>query len=127
MTGMPSRFEFLPGIFKFRQYCEQVATEYQEHERRVREAAKPRLPAPRQQPDESDLYTGPIEDIRPGDKLNHKRIPEYEAFIRSKGIVPKVWGFFETWKDTGQRPFQPLSAKPEAKSDPDNNSNPFDP
>ena len=66
-SGMATSFKFLPSLFEFKQYCAQRATEDYEHERRVRENAS-LIPAPPPDPFEG-CYTGPIEDIRPGDIL----------------------------------------------------------
>jgi hypothetical protein len=51
------------------------------------------------------LYTGPIEDIQPGDVISGERMEEYMLFMRTKNIIPRQWGFFESWKDNGNRPF----------------------
>jgi hypothetical protein len=52
-------------------------------------------------------YTGPIEEVRPGDILSVERQEEYRTFMRSKhpGVSTKMWGINETWKDNGARPF----------------------
>lgn len=58
------------------------------------------------------LYTGPMEDIQPGDVISWERMEEFKEFMRvKKNIIPKIWAFAQTWKDNGQRPFdnQPTS------------------
>lgn len=123
---MPSRFEYLPGIFKFRQYCEEVAKEAQEHARRLAAAKRPRAPytAPAPSP---GCYTGPIELVKPGDILDQARILEYREFMKTKGFHQiRLWGVNERWEDNHARPFavpdstiaKHLSEKPEDVSNP---------
>ena len=129
IDGLCTKIEYLPSLAKLKSSLEEAASEISERERL---ASQPRpQPAPRQKPDKSYLYTGPIEKIKPGDILAGSRLEEYNNFIRSKGIVPKSWGRFETWRDNGARPFDNnnLSVKPQSIIGPEenNNSNPFDP
>lgn len=73
---------------------------------------------------EKEPYTGPIENVKPGDILHHTRFTEYDEFMRTKKNITntKLWGFNETWLDNGSRPFQ-LSEKLEPE---ENNPNPFE-
>lgn len=84
------------------------------------------LPPPETHQKGSDgLYWGPFEEARPGHRLHWSRLEEYEAFIRTKGVVPKRWGFYETWIDSGARPFK-LYEKPKDEDIEDiNEINPF--
>lgn len=52
-------------------------------------------------------YTGPIEEVRPGDILEGARIDEYRLFMRRKHGIQnaKMWGLNEKWEDSGARPF----------------------
>ncbi len=67
-----------------------------------------------QHPSDRPSYTGPIEDIRPGDVIEHHRIDEYRAFMRAHKGIPdaKLWGLNEEWVDSKQRPFQ-IATKPQ--------------
>ena len=107
MTGMPANFEFLPGLFKFRQFCEQMAGEISERERRM-ELSK-RIPVPYSDVREDDriFYTGPIENIKTGDVLDQSRFPEYREYMKNKKGIPniKLWGRHEDWEDNKNRPF----------------------
>ncbi len=131
-TGMATSFEFLPGLFRFKHYCEQRAGEALDHDRRVREAVRPKRTEPAPRPSKGD-YEGPIEDIRPGDIIPWSRMDEYREFMLTKKGVrdTRLWGLNEEWKDNGARPFQ-ISAKPEpvVKSNLDNQEaptpNPFE-
>jgi hypothetical protein len=110
---------------EFKEYCEKTSASIaehskrvQDHERLVRSQAQPREET-HQQP--SDCYTGPIEDARPGHILHWSRLQEYRDYMRiTHGIQnAKLWGVFENWVDSGQRPFK-LTTKPIEV-------NPFDP
>jgi hypothetical protein len=69
-------------------------------------------------PADRPSYTGPIEDIQPGDVIGWERQAEYQAFIKTKGVAnPKIWGVDEPWVDSGARPFQ-ISDKPIDQSNP---------
>jgi hypothetical protein len=126
LTGMAANFEFLPGLFKFRQFCEAKAAEISERERWVREASKPRTPVPPPDPF-AGCYTGPIEQIKPGDILHCTRFEEYREFMRKNKNMPnaKLWGLNDKWVDSGQRPFNQINSKPQANIE--DASNPFDP
>lgn len=73
-------------------------------------------------------YTGPIEEIRPGDVLHWTRFDEYREFMRKKHNIKniKTWGISETFKDNGMRPFavpdstiaKHISEKPEDVTNP---------
>jgi len=106
---MPTNFEFLPGLFRFRQFCEQKADEISERERRM-ELSKRRpvsVPYSDVEEDSRPSYTGPIEDIKPGDVLDQSRFPEYREFMKNKKGIPniKMWGRHEDWEDNKHRPF----------------------
>jgi len=64
-------------------------------------------------------YTGPIEEVRPGDILTVERMAKYRAFMENKHNLKniKMWGLNETWKDNGMRPFETkLPPAPEEKN-----------
>lgn len=110
---MPSSFEFLPGLFRFKGYCEQKASEAAEHDRRSKQGKA--MPALRSDPF-AGCYAGPIENIKPGDILHSTRFEEYRTFMKTKHNMQsvKLWGNAESWRDNGQRPFaKSLSAKQE--------------
>ena len=60
---------------------------------------------------EQTCYTGPIEDIRPGDIISWERFDEYREFMRTKKNITniKLWGTNEEWIDNHQRPFSGVS------------------
>src|ERR1700688_5011419 len=102
-TGMPSSFEFLPGLFRFKGYCEQRASEAAEHERLAKQGRA--KPARRSDDSFVGCYTGPIENVKPGDILHCTRFDEYREFMKTKNnISTKLWGFHEAWRDNGARP-----------------------
>lgn len=85
---MPANFDFLPNLFRFREFCEKKATEVLQREFR-QQAAFARLPPPPPPedpfaPQEGD-YTGPIEQVKAGDILSPVRQQEYRDYLRSKG------------------------------------------
>ena len=119
LTGMPTNFEFLPGLFRFKGYCDQKATEAYDHDRRVREAIRPPAHEPLPDPAGND-YTGPIDQVQPGDILHSTRYDEYREFMRTKKNITniKLWGTNEEWIDNHQRPFSGGNINPP--------SNPFE-
>lgn len=126
--GIASKQTFFPSLAELKSACEAAANELAERERR---AALPKAIPAKTHPDPlAGCYTGPIEQVKPGDILHHTRFDEYHQFMREKKNFTntKLWGVNETWVDSGQRPFQ-LSAKPEEgdKEDQENpQPNPFD-
>jgi hypothetical protein len=83
-----------------------------------------------QHPSDKPSYTGPIEDIRPGDIIEWRRFDEYREFMRTQKGIPnaKLWGLNEEWIDSKQRPFQ-LAGKTQQIVEPkmqENLANPFD-
>ena len=113
LTGMPTNFEFLPGLFRFKGYCDQKATEAYDHDRRVREAIRPPAHEPLPDPAGKD-YTGPIDQVQPGDILHSTRYDEYREFMRTKKNITyiKLWGTNEEWIDNHQRPFSGVNINP---------------
>jgi len=112
--GVAAKQDFFPTLNQLRKSCDDAAFELSERDRRM--GASRRKPAPRTKENFSDCYTGPIENIQPGDILHSTRIPEYREFMKKKHNIQeaKLWGRSEDWKDSGQRPFDgPLSIKPE--------------
>lgn len=77
------------------QYSERVKAQLEERER-IQSKNKPK-------PD----YTGPIEDVKPGDILTVERQQEYREFMAKKHNMKdvKLWGQNEVWTDSGARPF----------------------
>src|SRR5258705_10052193 len=74
IDGLCTKIEYLPSLAKLKSSLEEAASEISERERL---ASQPRpQPAPRQKPDKSYLYTGPIEKIKPGDILSYRRLRE---------------------------------------------------
>jgi hypothetical protein len=71
-------------------------------------------------------YTGPIEQIKPGDILNWRRYEEYREFMLKKHGLKniKLWDQGEEWIDNRQRPFQ-LSDKHRGISTETTEVNPF--
>jgi hypothetical protein len=115
--GICTKENFFPTIAKLKAFLDEEAFNQQEYARR--ETLLKYRKAPDLEYDMSDCYQGRIEDIQPGDKLNSlDRIQEYNIFIQKKGIKPKIWGMFEDWKDSRQRPFVSNSKK-------ETNENPF--
>lgn len=116
--GIASKVDFFPSLAKLKAFCEEASTEILQRERRAATAKKAAPSSPKKD-DMAGCYTGPIEEVKPGGVLHYTRFEEYREFMRTKKNIPntKLWGFNETWKDTGQRPFQ-LPDKPEP--------NPFD-
>jgi hypothetical protein len=119
---MPSSFEFLPGLFRFGQYCSQKAGEAAARAYLAKQSNRPK-PAPTAPEVSSECYTGPIEFVKPGNILDNSRFEEYREFMRDNKNMPAVrlWGLNEPWQDSGARPFlsgskpaeQPPSSKPE--------------
>lgn len=72
-------------------------------------------------------YTGPIENIQPGDVIPWHRIAEYRAFMKAKKGIPnaKLWSSDEKWEDSGQRPFQ-IVTKPQTTPKEVKEVNPFE-
>jgi hypothetical protein len=103
---MPSSFEFLPGLFRFKGYCEQKASEAAQHEMRAKHARAKPASKPPEDPN-AGCYTGPIEEVKPGDILHSTRFEEYREFMKNKHNIQnaRLWGVNETWRDNGQRPF----------------------
>ena len=76
-----------------------------EEERKAKELELRLRAHARLHPLPKEPYTGPIEDVKPGDILTWQRLDEFEKYIKTKGIKPKRWGRFEDYKDSGARPF----------------------
>lgn len=103
--GIASKQDFFPSLAKLKSFCEEAATELAE---RARRAATPKMIPTKKRADEfAGCYTGPIENIKPGDILHHTRFEEYRQFMREKKNIlnARLWGANETWIDSGQRPF----------------------
>lgn len=111
--GIPGYHEFFPSLAKLRSFLEDVAARQLRHSR----PAIPLQDINEYLPETAPVafYEGPIEEVRPGDKLHISRMDEYESFIRTKGVVPRRWGYNENWVDSGARPFV-LSTKPIGES-----------
>ena len=123
ISGMPVRFDFLPGIKQFQECCNAIAFEYAEHQRRLAGAKLKPSFVPISEPKFRDGdYTGPIEDVRPRDVLTWERQQEYREFMMKKHNMKNIrlWGFNETYHDGGGRPF--AVKLPEEKPQP----NPFE-
>jgi hypothetical protein len=153
--GLPSRFKYLPTIAEFKKEFEgevssiwwrayrkeQERNQQLNAEERAARELEMRLRAgerlhPTPKAEERPVYTGPIENVKPGDLLTYDRLAEYDAFMRkTHGIKPRHFGVFEDWEDSGARPFSAkvdlnlsyknktseLDAKPE-----DGEKNPFE-
>lgn len=112
--GISAKQDYFPSLNQLKKSCEDAAFELGERERRM--AASKRKPVPKNQDDLSNCYTGPIENIKPGDILHSTRFEEYRTFMKTKHSMQsvKLWGSSEQWRDNGQRPFaKPLTAKQE--------------
>jgi hypothetical protein len=75
-----------------------------------------------------DLFWGPMEEIRPGDRIHWSRMEEWKMFMRTRHGIrePRIWGANETWIDSGARPFA-LTDKPKSAENisPEEPPNPF--
>ena len=105
---LPIRFAYLPSLKDIKEALDNAAAEVAgkdiEH-RLIREQLEERkeYTPPKLKP----LYEGPMEEIRPGDQISFKRLPEYQAFMKNKtGVTPRHWGLNEKWEDSGARPFE---------------------
>lgn len=107
--GIPGYHKFFPSLAELKAFCETVAERQERHSR----PAIPLQAINRNPPEEAPIafYEGPIEGVRPGDRIHSSRLEEYEAFIRTKGVVPRRWGYNESYVDSGARPFE-LPANP---------------
>lgn len=102
--GIASKLDFFPSLAKLKSFCDEAAFELTERERRAQSGKA--IAGPR--PDYfAGCYTGPIENVKPGDILHHTRFDEYHEFMKNKKNITntKLWGFSETWIDSGARPF----------------------
>ena len=131
--GLPSQFEYLPALAKIKEALDGVLEargRVLESERRFREQmAERRLIEAQNSSKEPSRtgYTGPIEDVKPGDILDGTRLDEYRDFMgKTHGIRQiKMWGLNENWIDNGARPFgrpAPSPAVPKTPEEP----NPFE-
>jgi len=86
-----------------------ASVEIVERERRMALAARKPIPVPYSdvKEDQRPSYTGPIENIKPGDVLDQSRFPEYREYMKNKKGIPniKMWGRHEDWEDNKHRPF----------------------
>jgi len=107
--GIASKAKFFPSLAELKSLCDDAAFEISERFRREKLAAKksPREPYSDVREDDRPSYTGPIENIKPGDVLNQSRFPEYREFMKNKKGIPniKMWGRHEDWEDNKHRPF----------------------
>lgn len=133
LTGLPSRFKFTPSIMEFGQACAEIASSVALHDQRLRDheewVRQKALPAPEKAP-ERPCYEGPIENVKPGDILSWDRQEEYRLYMqKAHQITPKIWGFYEEYRDNGQRPFAVRVEAPKEKNQiplPPENPNPFE-
>jgi hypothetical protein len=106
--GLIAKFQYLPDLKTMKDHLDDIAAApfvEAARERSLKEQFEDRKKYPL--PKQRDLYRGPIEEVRPGDLLPFERIPEYEAFMKSKGTQKvKHWTRTENWVDNGQRPFE---------------------
>ncbi len=107
-TGLPTTAKYLPSLAELKTALNEAQKTLLERKRF--EAMEPiRRTAdympPVQKP--TDTYTGPIEDIRPGDVIGYDRLEEYKEFMRRKhGLTVKVYPAGDnSHVDTGERPF----------------------
>lgn len=144
-TGLPIHYEYLPALSQIKQALDIAAEAHWRvlaREARVRaqiaEEASLGLPnaskrhsdkTPKMKPD----YTGPIENVKPGDILSWERMEEYRNFMAEKHGMYNIrhWGRNEKWIDSGLRPFDKLSAnssqsQPANPSSPPEEPNPFE-
>jgi hypothetical protein len=129
------KYKFLPSLAEFKFELDRQVGEIAQRAKEAKRLQEQLLD--REQfnqhirPHTKSLYEGPIEDIRPGDRISWKRSKEYDEFMSKKHSMKKVkrWERDETWIDSGARPFaakfaaQPITIE-KPQQDPD--KNPFD-
>ena len=73
-------------------------------------------------------YTGPIEEVRPGDILTSERQIEYREYMAKKHNMKniKLWGPNEIYKDSGARPFAVNMAPAKPLTEKQEEPNPFE-
>jgi len=126
--GLCTKQKYLPSLFELKEALD--ATGFTIHEEEVRRQIHTNFVAKPLEATPEDLkvgcYSGPIEQIQPGDILHHSRFDEYRAFMREHKGIPKakLWANNEDYKDSGQRPFQ-IATKPQTASKEVKEANPF--
>ncbi len=107
--GLCTKMKFLPSLAELKSALDDASVEIIERERRMALAARKPIPVPYSDVEEDSRpsYTGPIEDIKPGDVLDQSRFPEYREFMKNKKGIPniKMWGRHQDWEDNKHRPF----------------------
>jgi len=112
--GICTKQKYLPSLFELKEALD--ATGFTIHEEEVRRQIHTNFVAKPPEDPKEGCYSGPIEQIKPGDILHHSRFDEYRAFMREHKGIPKakLWANNEDFKDSGQRPFQ-IVTKPQTE------------
>ena len=107
-SGVATKYEFLPSLAKFKLELDLVAQtigEKIQSAERLKEQLKER--SMNQPKTTSQLYEGPIEHIKPGDRISWRRSKEYDDFMAQRHGMRNIkrWTEAEIWIDSGARPF----------------------
>lgn len=114
--GIPLKFNYLPSLKDIKTELDELASKLAapiQRDARIQAQLKERaefeahMTAYPLRSNQKGDYTGPIEDVRPGDILTHERQIEYRQFMAKKHNMKniKLWSDGETYKDSGARPF----------------------
>lgn len=107
-NGIATKFKYLPTLAEFKKELDDIGAK---NFRRLAEAKmiRDQLEERKNYPEykTKSPYTGPIEEVRPGDILTWERQQEYREFMAKKHGMKNIrlWDFSEIYKDSGARPF----------------------
>lgn len=118
-----AKFQYLPDLNTLKRHLDDIAAKPFEDGARQQRLREQFADREKYKVKNREFYTGPIEDVRPGDILSYERLAEYDKFMREKKGIQKVkhWTATEDWQDNGMRPFEvklPESPKNNSEENP---------